>query len=430
MSTTLTDKNSNGFPARSGVAAGDFISSAEMNQHLDALGERTNYLYTMGIYPHNATFNYPIGAFCQVNGTVYRAQVENVGKPPASNPSFWVKCPMTKDEIIADVNLGSYATTAQMNTGLSSKQNTDATLTALAGLNTSADRLIYATGADQFALTPLTAFIRTLLDDVDAASARATLGAAPLASPALTGIPTAPTAATGTNTTQVATTEFVNAEIAADRPFEATLANIKMDGAQSVGSLNTVARGDHVHPTDTSRAPLASPALTGIPTAPTASTGTRSTQLATTAFVGAESQIAAPTGSVYTFAGSTVPTGWLKCNGALLSRTTYASLFAVIGTTYGAGDGSTTFALPDLRGEFVRGADDGRGVDAGRALGSTQSDEFRSHTHSYKTFGISNNDGSNIGYAQAEMVEYPQTGATGGSETRPRNVAMHYIIKY
>ena len=354
MSTTLTDKNSNGFPARSGVAAGDFISSAEMNQHLEALGERTNYLYTMGIYPHNATFNYPIGAFCQGNGTVYRAQVGNVGKPPASNPSFWVKCPMTKDEIIADVNFGSYATTAQMNTGLSSKQNTDATLTALANLTTAADQIPYATGADQFALTPLTAFIRTLLDDADAATARATLGAAP----------------------------------------------------------------------------LASPSLTGIPTAPTASTGTRSTQLATTAFVGAESQIAAPVGSVYTFAGATVPTGWLKCNGALLSRTTYAALFAVIGTTYGAGDGSTTFALPDLRGEFVRGADDGRGVDAGRALGSTQSDEFRSHTHSYKTFGISNTDGSNIGYAQAETVEYPQTGATGGSETRPRNVAMHFIIKY
>ena len=177
MSTTLTDKNSNGFPARSGVAAGDFISSAEMNQHLDALGERTNYLYTMGIYPHNATFNYPIGAFCQVNGTVYRAQVENVGKPPASNPSFWVKCPMTKDEIIADVNLGSYATTAQMNTGLSSKQNTDATLTALANLTTAADQIPYATGADTFAMTPLTPFARTLLDDANAAAALATLGA-------------------------------------------------------------------------------------------------------------------------------------------------------------------------------------------------------------------------------------------------------------
>ena len=381
MSTTLTDKNSNGFPARSGVAAGDFISSADINQHLEALGERTNYLYTMGICPHNATFNYPIGAFCQDNGTVYRAQVENVGKPPASNPSFWVKCPMTKDEIIADVNLGSYATTAQMNTGLSSKQNTDATLTALAGLNTSADRLIYATGADQFALTPLTAFIRTLLDDADAATARATLGAAP----------------------------------------------------------------------------LDSPALTGIPTAPTASTGTRSTQLATTAFVGAESQIAAPTGSVYTFAGSTVPTGWLKCNGALLSRTTYASLFAVIGTTYGAGDGSTTFALPDLRGEFVRGADDGRGVDAGRVLGSAQACQNASHTHTANTSPAGGHSHSfenlerradvdrGVGNASLWSIDSSVTqttsavgdhthaitvDASGGNESRPRNVAMHYIIKY
>ena len=210
MSTTLTDKNSNGFPARSGVAAGDFISSAEMNQHLDALGERTNYLYTMGIYPHNATFNYPIGAFCQVNGTVYRAQVENVGKPPASNPIAWVKCPMTKDEIISEVNLGSYATTAQMNTGLSSKQNTDATLTALANLTTAADQIPYATGADTFAMTPLTPFARTLLDDANAAAALSTLGAAPAASPALTGTPTAPTATAETASSQLATTAHVH----------------------------------------------------------------------------------------------------------------------------------------------------------------------------------------------------------------------------
>ena len=261
---------------------------------------------------------------------------------------------------------------------------------------------------------------------------------------ALTGAPTAPTAATGTNTTQVATTAFVNAEIAADRPFEATLANIKMDGAQSVGSLNTVARGDHVHPTDTSRAPLASPALTGIPTAPTASTGTRSTQLATTAFVGAESQIAAPTGSVYTFAGSTVPTGWLKCNGALLSRTTYASLFAVIGTTYGAGDGSTTFALPDLRGEFIRGWDDGRGVDPSRNLGSSQTDQLQNHGHSNirmsytGAFGGSGAlpDGGGQRSLDGDLVgPVSSTNFAGGqprvgAETRPRNVAMHFIIKY
>ena len=86
---------------------------------------------------------------------------------------------------------------------------------------------------------------------------------APLASPALTGTPTAPTAATGTNTTQVATTAFVNAEIAADRPFETTVSNIKMDGAQSVGAANTVARGDHVHPTDTSRVAKTGDTMTG-----------------------------------------------------------------------------------------------------------------------------------------------------------------------
>ena len=108
---------------------------------------------------------------------------------------------------------------------------------------------------------------------------------APLASPSFTGTPVAPTAATGTNTTQIATTAFVQAEITADRPFEATVANIKMDGAAAVGSVASVARGDHVHPTDTSRAALASPAFTGIPTAPTATATTNTTQLATTAMV-------------------------------------------------------------------------------------------------------------------------------------------------
>lgn len=77
-------------------------------------------------------------------------------------------------------------------------------------------------------------------------------------------------------------------------------------------------------------------------------------------------------GKVDLFAGNAAPIGWLKANGALVSRTAYAVLFAAIGTTYGAGDGSTTFALPDLRGQFLRVFDDGRGVDAGRVFGSTQ----------------------------------------------------------
>lgn len=103
---------------------------------------------------------------------------------------------------------------------------------------------------------------------------------APLASPALTGTPTAPTAAAGTNTTQIATTAFVKAAVPT-----ASSTTPAMDGAAAVGTGTTWARADHVHPTDTSRAPLASPALTGTPTAPTATAGTNTTQIATTAFV-------------------------------------------------------------------------------------------------------------------------------------------------
>jgi microcystin-dependent protein len=135
-----------------------------------------------------------------------------------------------------------------------------------------------------------------------------------------------------------------------------------------------------------------------------------------------------PTGTVIYFASSTAPAGFLKANGALVSRTTYAALFAAIGTTFGAGDGSTTFALPDLRGEFVRGWDDARGVDSGRTFGSAQADAFRSHTHPAAVGGSAYG-----GYWQPGSNMYTtgtETGASGGSETRPRNVALLACIKY
>lgn len=78
------------------------------------------------------------------------------------------------------------------------------------------------------------------------------------------------------------------------------------------------------------------------------------------------------TGMIAYHPRSSPPLNWLRCNGAAVSRAAYANLFGVIGTLFGAGDGSTTFNLPDLRGEFIRGLDDGRGVDAGRSLGSWQ----------------------------------------------------------
>ncbi|HWR07738.1 MAG TPA: hypothetical protein VN379_12800, partial [Sporomusa sp.] len=111
---------------------------------------------------------------------------------------------------------------------IAGKQPLDATLTALAALTTAANQMVYATGSDTFATTTLSAFARTLLDDASAAAALATLGAAPIASPALTGTPTAPTAVVGTNTTQIASTAFVQAAVSASSSGISGFSNLKI----------------------------------------------------------------------------------------------------------------------------------------------------------------------------------------------------------
>ena len=602
----------------------------------------------------------------------------NFINPPATTERQGVVELATLPETATGTDAVRAVTPAGIKPLLDGKQPLDATLTALAGVATAADRLIYATGADKFAVTPLTAFIRTLLDDADAAAARNTLGAAPLASPGLTGIPTAPTAPVGTSTTQLATTAFVigqagtaapkmdavvavgtatrfaredhvhptdtsraplaspgltgtpTAPTAADGTSTTQLATTafvqnavggylvkavtggtvtlteaeasnpmialtgtltsalslvvpvtvkriwgifnsttgafgvtvktaagtgvavaqgkrnlvytdgtnvydgfndfdsiaitgtstaptaavgtnttqlattafvigqagtaapKIDGAAAVGTATRFAREDHVHPTDTSRAPLASPGLTGTPTAPTAAAGTNTTQIATTAFVVtrtpaatetvsglselatvAEAKAGAdtvrvvtpkglvdtigdhmPTGAIVMFPANVQPAGYLKANGALVSRSTYAKLFAVIGTLYGAGDGSTTFKLPDLRGEFPRFWSDGSAVDSGRAIGSNQIDTVQSHMHGIPTSSPAGPAGTNWGIRD-DVWWYTEGGsnlnpadnppepartwpyASGldwegryGSETKPRNVALLALIKY
>jgi phage-related tail fiber protein len=147
---------------------------------------------------------------------------------------------------------------------------------------------------------------------------------------------------------------------------------------------------------------------------------------------------------------SSAPTGFIKANGAAVSRTTYSALFAAIGTTFGSGDGSTTFNVPDLRGEFVRGWDDGRGVDSGRSFGSSQSDATAlptnpfttntagNHNHGYNGGNLKSLQGDNAGnddYANgggttsnAGSHSHSITGG-GDSETRPRNVALLACIK-
>ncbi|WP_262527909.1 phage tail protein [Agrobacterium tumefaciens] len=154
-----------------------------------------------------------------------------------------------------------------------------------------------------------------------------------------------------------------------------------------------------------------------------------------------------PAGSITIWATETAPAGWLICNGAAVSRTTYAGLFAVLGGYYGTGDGSTTFNIPDLRGLFVRGKDNGRGLDPNRTLGSYQDSDNKWHGHGVNDPGHSHGGVQNgqASTGRSTAIDQPPAvysfgstwGATtgisiqgsGGNESRPRNIAMNYIIK-
>lgn len=193
---------------------------------------------------------------------------------------------------------------------------------------------------------------------------------------------------------------------------------------------------------------------------------------------------AAPPGLIGSFATIAVPAGWLKCNGAAISRTAYARLFAVLGVQFGAGNGSTTFNLPDARGEFIRGLDEGRGINPNRVLGSIEASQNLSHAHaatvaaagdhSHSVSGTAasagahthtapraqNNDigngspnfttanllnGTTAATNSAGAHTHTVTGtaasagahthvttiaAEGGTEARPRNIAFAVCIKY
>ncbi len=135
-------------------------------------------------------------------------------------------------------------------------------------------------------------------------------------------------------------------------------------------------------------------------------------------------------GMVSFFAMSTAPTGWLKANGSVISRATFARLFTAIGTTFGAGDGSTTFAIPDLRAEFIRAFDDGRGVDTGRVFGSAQTDLVKSHNHNITGEQVMAGTGSRgLNGALISTAYDIVTQSTGGTENRPRNIALLACIK-
>lgn len=166
-----------------------------------------------------------------------------------------------------------------------------------------------------------------------------------------------------------------------------------------------------------------------------------------------------PAGTVASFAGSSEPSGWLFCAGQAVSRTTYATLFAIIGTTYGTGDGSTTFNIPDLRGRFPLGKDDMGGTSANRVT-ATQADnlgqgtgaenhtlttaQMPAHTHGVgrsrhvpppytglSWSGLQVNVAADAGNAGDTGVNYltDSVGSGGAHNNMPPYITLNYIIK-
>lgn len=171
-----------------------------------------------------------------------------------------------------------------------------------------------------------------------------------------------------------------------------------------------------------------------------------------------------PSGCVSSFAMASAPTGWIVCDGSAISRTTYSVLFSAISTTWGAGNGSTTFNIPDLRGSFLRGTGS-HGTQqmadtnpyAGPAVGAFEADDEGghthtgpSHTHAYNhqhsiPFGhTSNPSNSRLGSSNHNAANFwinnfsgntgsggtGASGSTGGDESRPFNAGIQWCIKY
>ncbi|EFH9660996.1 phage tail protein [Escherichia coli] len=248
--------------------------------------------------------------------------------------------------------------------------------------------------------------------------------------PTFTGEPKAPTPAAGNNTTRIATTEFVQAAITAlINGAPATLDTLKEIAAainndpKFSTTINNALSGKQ--PLDETLTHLSGKDIAGLLT-----------------YLGLGEGSALPVGVPVPWPSATPPTGWLKCNGAAFSAEEYPELAKAYPTN----------KLPDLRGEFIRGWDDGRGIDAGRVLLSIQTGMLEKHRHIVvandvydtkdewelatifkKTYTQGRGlDATNTG---GSLIPSPtlhsrgSIGNTGGSETRPRNIAFNYIVR-
>ena len=244
---------------------------------------------------------------------------------------------------------------------------------------------------------------------------------APKASPALTGTPTAPTAAQTVNNTQIATTEFVKSAIAA----------LVASSPAALDTLNELAAalGD-----DPNFATTVTNALAGKqPLDSTLTDLSGKTVNGILQYLGLGGGSILPVGVPVPWPLETPPAGWMKCNGAPFSAEEYPELAKAYPTN----------KLPDLRGEFIRGWDDGRRVDPSRNLGSSQTDQLQNHGHSNIRISYTGAGGGSSGLPDGGKPRTGDSDLVGpvsstnfaggqprvGAETRPRNVAFNYIVR-
>ncbi len=226
--------------------------------------------------------------------------------------------------------------------------------------------------------------------------------------PTFTGEPKAPTPAAGNNTTRIATTAFVQAAITAlINGAPATLDTLKEIAAainydpKFSTTINNALAGKQ--PLDNTLTNLSGKDVAGL-----------------LAYLGLGEGSALPVGVPVPWPSATPPTGWLKCNGAAFSAEEYPELAKAYPTN----------KLPDLRGEFIRGWDDGRGIDSGRTLLSAQDGSIEAHGHDYNGVIYTSSGPSWANTTDAGHRAYSGfTSSYGGSETRPRNIAFNYIVR-
>ncbi|EFK3612908.1 phage tail protein [Escherichia coli] len=246
---------------------------------------------------------------------------------------------------------------------------------------------------------------------------------APKASPALTGTPTAPTAAQTVNNTQIATTGFVKSAIAALV-------------ASSPAALDTLKELAAALGNDPNFATTVTNALAGKqPLDRTLTNLSGKTVNGILQYLGLGEGSALPVGVPVPWPSATPPTGWLKCNGAAFSAEEYPELAKAYPTN----------KLPDLRGEFIRGWDDGRGIDTNRSLLSSQGDAIRniigalvdvrfnpypsdSGVFTTSVIGDASSDSIKGGYAKRVTFDASRVVPTA-NENRPRNIAFNYIVR-